>query len=163
MFIFSALIGSSNNCPKCYPKPNSKYATNESSADPNHPDYPEFFQDRFYLETVSKCSGSVMNPESQGSVGERTKRKEDETSPTDDLQICYESIRDSLRHTRQSTPEMVELSSDSEGDEDMESTPDLDVIASTAATDVERENCSNYAKGLERQRRKTLEEGGQDK
>ena len=107
-----------------------------------------------------------MNPESQGSVGERTKRKEeDETSPTDDLQICYESIKDSPRHTRHSnsTPEMVELSSDSEGDEDMDSTPDLDVIASAAATEAERENCSNYAKGLERQRRKTLEEGGEDK
>ena len=62
------------------------------------------------------------------------------------------------------TPEMVELSSDS--DEDMPSTPELDAIASAAATEVERENCSNYAKGLEHRRRKTwktLEEEGEDK
>ena len=61
------------------------------------------------------------------------------------------------------TPEMVELSSDSDEDLEMQSTPELDVIASAAATEVERENCSNYAKGLERRRRKTLEEGGEDK
>ena len=42
----------------------------------------------------------------------------------------------------------------------MQSTPELDVqvIASAAATDVERENCSNYAKGPEPRMRKTLED-----
>ena len=60
------------------------------------------------------------------------------------------------------TPEMVELS-ESDEDMQMQSTPELDVIASAAATEVERENCSNYAKGLERRRRKTLEEEGEDK
>ena len=136
------------------------------SPDPNHPDYPEFFQDRFYLETLNKCSESgekTVNPESKGDIGERMKEKEDEAIQGSGLEICYESIRDSVRNTRKSTPEMVEVSSDSESDEHMQSTPELDVIASTAANDVERENCSNYAKGLERRRRKTLEEEAEDK
>ena len=60
------------------------------------------------------------------------------------------------------TPEMVELS-ESDEDMQMQSTPELDVITSTVATEVERENCSNYAKGLERRRRKTLEEEIEDK
>ena len=60
------------------------------------------------------------------------------------------------------TPEMVELS-ESDEDMQMQSTPELDVIASAAATEVERENCSNYAKKLEHRRKKTLEEEGEDK
>ena len=133
------------------------------SPDPNHPDYPEFFQDRFYLETLSKCNDSgekPVNAESKGYIIERA--EVGESSRGSDLQICFESIRNSLRYERKSTPETVELSSDSESDEHMQSTPELDVIASAAATDVERENCSNYAKGLERRMRKTREEANED-
>ena len=144
------------------------------SPDPNHPDYPEFFQDRFYLETLNKCGGSDEKPASPGSKidisnrateQEQARQKMAEITPepgSSSVEICFEGVNERSR-LQTVTPEVVELSSDCEREEDehMQSTPELDVILSGALTDVERKNCLNYAEGIERRKRKTrtLDEG----
>ena len=60
------------------------------------------------------------------------------------VEICYESDKKEI--------EIIELSSGGLDDtyEDMESTPELDVVLSEAKSETERENCLNFYKGQAR-------------
>jgi hypothetical protein len=140
------------------------------SPDPNHPDYPEFFEDRLYLETLSKCSGSGDSPTGMeiDDGGDRAEElsalpssQHSEKEADLSLEICYENVQAKRVCRKKSTgalpPEVVELSSDpedemDEDDEDMESTPEFDIVLARAGSDLERTNCLNYAKGLKKRK-----------
>ena len=125
--------------------------------------------------TLNKCGGSdekCLPPGSKFDISngamelEQERQKTAEMTPepvSSSVEICFEGVNERSR-LQTVNSEVVELSSDCEGsDEDdyMQSTPELDVISSKALTDVERENCVNYAKGIERRKRKrkTVDEG----
>ncbi len=46
------------------------------SPDPNHPDYPEFFEDRLYLESSRNLSSSTEESNVGGSVGQENSSRE---------------------------------------------------------------------------------------
>ena len=141
------------------------------SPDPNHPDYPEFFEDKLYIESKNMSSASSTT-ESGGSgcrgdaamdmdhqrlsqqvssvemLEEEGNKKEESSSS---LEICYQSSP--LAKGQQSEQqEVIELSSgglapEEEVMEEEESTPDLEEVLKAAATQEERENCDNFARG----------------
>ncbi len=128
-----------------------------------------------YLETLSKCSGSGDQPSTPSTKEEKMEEGDDENSSEEkkpgeggreeanssSLEVCYESLpcvdKDgNVSFKVAESPEVIELSSDHDvedggGDEElMDSTPELEAIAASAADDRVMSNCANYTKGLEK-------------
>ena len=118
-----------------------------------------------FKEVNEKSRLQTETPEESWNQNKKGKKRQ-KLRPNQDLLQWKSALKGVYERSRLQTvnSEVVELSSDCEGsDEDdyMQSTPELDVISSKALTDVERENCVNYAKGIERRKRKrkTVDEG----
>lgn len=120
--------------------------------DPNHPDYPEFFEDKLYLETKRKSSTSSSGGESKASVESKdnvaVELKEDESS----LEICFETVARSPQQLQQQPliTDVVDLVS---SDTEMDSTLEFEDLLEQAEDGKEKENCLNFARGNARRRR----------
>ena len=79
------------------------------SPDPNHPDYPEFFEDRLYLEHLAKGASpsQVLKTRSQEDDRPTSSRSRSEDSFT---LVLEESVSDcDVEMEEQDTPEIEEL------------------------------------------------------
>ncbi len=144
--------------------PDIRITPSSPSPDPNHPDYPEFFEDRLYLESKSLSTSSSGGEEIMISKESRDMDVDHERddslrlsiSPKDiggdssSLEICYESIE------MKRPAEVIDISSDTEYeasvDEMEESTPELDFVIEKAKTPTEVENCHKFARGQAKKR-----------
>ncbi len=143
------------------------------SPDPNHPDYPEFYEDKLYLEsknmsssteesnnsTEGRSSGGRKDHEGGDSKdimetdqGDSRRRSQDPVSVEMEekgstIDLCGESSSPKIIPE---SPEILELSSEGaaedEASEEMESTPDLEEVLRGAKSNAERKNCENFCR-----------------
>jgi hypothetical protein len=102
------------------------------SPDPNHPDYPEFFEDRMYLETKNS-----LDIESSS-----TKCNNDLSS----VEIGFDSASSRRQTTVDEDPESdVVMIDDSElDDSELDITPDLDDVFASAKGEDEKRSVLQY-------------------
>lgn len=145
------------------------------SPDPNHPDYPEFFEDRIYLETKNM---STSTEESSKSSNEQQSTSVDmfhtttttnntsssttlaETDNNDDsssLEICFESAVTTKSTISDDVVMLEDHGEDDNIDDEENSTPELDTVMAKAHNAEERRNCINYAEGQAAKRQKCIQ------
>jgi len=143
----SAAAGSRNrraSLPYNFKIPEIIITPSSPSPDPNHPDYPEFFDCKLYLESKSSASTSSSNDEPRDynswdcGVGHSLVAAAQFSSCSLNLRLSDEVVGVTSSCS-------MDVSSEMDAEEARASTPDFQAVLATAETDRERRNCAKFA------------------
>ena len=125
--------------------PEIKIIPSSPCLDPNHPDYPEFFEDKIYLESKTSSESGAVSDVKSADEPESTNETTCDNLDTTPTRIAPNSKSNKAEESSDS----LEILSDSQTPSDsneLQSTPELDVIIAKAKNTTERQNCINFAK-----------------
>ena len=131
--------------------PEIRIIPSSPSLDPNDPDYPEFYEEKLYIESKnSSCSSSEIKSEEAKVIPS----PENQTSGTvSDPHFQIDNNNDQNINERKDYS--IEIISSQENDlngdcatncDEEQNTPDLDFILANVKDETERQNCLNFAK-----------------
>ena len=126
--------------------PEIKITPSTPCLDPNDPNYPEFHEGKLYLESKNSLllvGGNGLN--SKVSIGDAEQIYSSESAKESTVQFLQETSKKSIKSF-----DTIELQSDSEMShsdcEELQSTPELDVVMSKVKNETELKNCLKFAK-----------------
>ena len=126
--------------------PEIKITPSSPCLDPNDPDYPEFHEGKLYLESKNSLLLEGSNDlNSKVSIRDAEKIYSSESTKESTVEFLQETPKKSIKSF-----DTIELLSDSEMShsdcEELQSTPELDVVISKVKNETELKNCLKFAK-----------------
>ena len=125
--------------------PEIKIIPSSPCLDPNHPDYPEFFEDKIYLESKTSSESGAVSDVKSADEPESTNETTCDNLATSPTRVVTNSETNKAEESSDSLEILSDSQTPSDGDE-LQSTPELDVIIAKAKNETERQNCINFAK-----------------